>query len=183
MSGRFPYLKGDKTGLVLRMIPCMPCIRMRRESRWVILACICEALGWQRFWDYACIRMRRKSRCVTHAYISAALGWQGLVFGATSHPKDNLILSTGLKMFVFERLSLTLPFYLRHFVFSSSLSFFWFLRWTKGGGLRGIRAGWENDFSMLLHDDRQLRYLLPRNLKNPHLFYSYGMGPPSGPIP
>ena len=83
----------------------MPCIRMRREARWVILACICEALGWQRFWDYACIRMRRKSRCVTHAYICAALGWQGLVFGATSHPKNNLILSTGLKMFVFERLS------------------------------------------------------------------------------
>ena len=160
----------------------MPRIRMRRESRWVILACICEALRWQRFWDYACIRMRRKSRCVTHAYICAALGWQRLVFGATSHPKDNLILSTGLKMFVFERLPLTLPFYLRHFVFSSPLSFFWFLKWRQGSRFRGIRAGWENDFSMLLHDDRQLRYLLPRNLKNPHLFYGYGMGPPRDPF-
>ena len=136
MSGRFPYLKGDKTGLVLRMIPCMPCIRMRREARWVILACICEALEWQRFWDYACIRMRRKSRCVTHAYICAALGWQGLVFGATSHPKDNLILSTGLKMFVFERLSDS-PFLfapLCFFVFPFLLLVFE----VKGGGV-----GWE----------------------------------------
>ena len=53
------------------------CIRMRRESGCVRLACICAALGWQRFWDYACIRMCRKSRCVMHAYICAALGWQG----------------------------------------------------------------------------------------------------------
>ena len=48
-------------------------------------------------------------------------------FGAVSRPKEKLIFSTGLKMFVFERLS-SVPFYLRHFVFSSSLSFFWFLR-------------------------------------------------------
>ena len=32
-------------------------------------------------------------------------------------------------------------------------------------------------FSGLLHDDRKLRYLLPRKLKNPHLFYSYGRVP------
>ena len=44
-------------------------------------------------------------------------------FGAISRPKENLIFATGLKMFVFERLS-SVPFYLRHFVFSSSLSFF-----------------------------------------------------------
>ena len=31
-------------------------------------------------------------------------------FGAASHPKKKLIFSTGLKMFVFERLS-SVPFY------------------------------------------------------------------------
>ena len=36
--------------------------------------------------------------------------------------------------------------------------------------------------SGLLHGDGELHYLLPRKLKNPHLFYSYGMGPPRDPF-
>ena len=159
----------------------MPCIRMRREARWVILACICEALEWQRFWDYACIRMRRKSRCVTHAYISAALGWQGLVFGATSHPKDNLILSTGLKMFVFERLSDS-PFLfapLCFFVFPFLLLVF---EVNEGGWVERHQGGLRKRlFNNSMTTDSLVTYY--REILKIHICFTATEGSPSGPIP